>query len=571
MYDAIVIGSGFGGAVTAAKLTRNGRGVLMLEKGHRWRRPRPNDPAENLHLGAPITNLVDSRGYPKAAGDSDRYGNPNYVVRQSTDLKYVLFENPRNGTRSGGLFEDYIGDHIMVTVGRGYGGGSLVYSQVNLRAPSETFYEPEWQGLPFSRPALDPYYERAEQMLMTFQQGWEDLPGRGAVIADAMARAGIRCEPARLGNHRIATDADRGRPPVMNPWGRPIEPCNGCGFCTFGCIFDARQNLTLNYLAVAEDTGRLSVRTDAVAWNIERITGGYRVQWYDYRTGTWHWDDGRTVVCAAGAINSPELLLRARNLYGSLPNISSHVGWHVSGNGDAAFGILFPNLPADFKAQVYKGHVFSIVSYHWWYTKKFIIEDTGTAPLGVAKFPVRREGGDGRYWGPQLKALLRSHYGNDVVGLGGMGIDSADGRVTLNGDGKAQLEWTRSLVPGDRTFDLMESIRGACRTIAQAGGGELLREKEWSDNRRMLGVHPLGGCRMATSSAAGVVDARGQVFGYPGLYVIDGSIMPAAIGVNPALTIAAMAEKLSDGMLGYLSGGVRRPRSVVLARPVTVR
>src|SRR5205085_8871847 len=108
MYDAIVIGSGFGGAVTSAKLTTSGKTVLMLEKGHRWRRPNPNDPRENLHLGAPITNLVDSNGFPKPSGDADKWGNPQYVLRQSTDLKYVFFKFPQTQVRSGGLYEDYI-------------------------------------------------------------------------------------------------------------------------------------------------------------------------------------------------------------------------------------------------------------------------------------------------------------------------------------------------------------------------------------------------------------------------------------------------------------------------------
>ena len=107
--------------------------------------------------------------------------------------------------------------------------------------------------------------------------------------------------------------------------------------------------------------------------------------------------------------------------------------------------------------------------------------------------------------------------------------------------------------PGDRTYELLEGIRAACRQIAEAGGGELLHEQEWSDDRRMLGVHPLGGCRMARSRAAGVVNERGEVFGYPGLYVVDGSIMPSAIGVNPSLTIAAIAEKLSDGIRDALA------------------
>jgi cholesterol oxidase len=554
-YDAIVIGSGFGGAVTAAKLTSSGFDTLLLEKGHRWRRPRPGDASENLHLGAPLANLSDERGYPRAAADSDRWGNPHYVTRQSTDLRYIFYEHPETGARSGGLFEDYIGDRMMVTVARGYGGGSLVYSQVNLRAPSETFEEPGWRGLGVHRAGLDPYYDRVERMLLTFASDWEDVPRRGAVIADAMARAGVSCEPARLGNFRIARDADRGRPPVPNPWGRPVEPCNGCGYCTFGCIFDARQNLTLNYLAVAEDSGRLDVRTDAAAWTIEPLPGGYRVHWRDERTGGWRADAAQAVVVSAGAINSPELLLRARDLTRSLPDLSPQLGRHVSGNGDAVFGAFFPGLAADFKAEGHKGHVFSIVSYHWWRTGRFVIEDVGSAPLGAAKYPLRREGGDGRYWGPQVKNLLRGHYATDMVGIGGVGIDGSDGRVTIDRDGRAHLDWTRRLVPGDRTYEVIEGIRAACRLIAEAGGGELLHEEEWTDRRRMLGVHPLGGCRMARGRAAGVVDARGEVFGHPGLYVIDGSILPGAIGVNPSLTIAALAEKLSDGVRDALASG----------------
>jgi cholesterol oxidase len=551
MYDAIVIGSGFGGAVTAAKLTTNGKTVLLLEKGHRWRRPKWNDATENLHLGAPMSNLVDSNGFPKPA-DADKWGNPQYVLRQSTNLKYISFKSPQTKVRSGGLSEDYLGEHFGATVGRGYGGGSLIYSQIHLRAPSETFAEPGWTGLPFSRSSLNPYYAKVESTLLTFSQTWNDVPKRASVVAHSMAKLGITCEPARLGNYRIATNADKGKPPIVNKFGRPIEPCNGCGFCTFGCTFNARQSLMLNYLAQAEDSGRYNLKTDAVAWAVEPITGGYRVHWYNYRNGTWYYDDGKSVVLAAGAINSPELLLRSRDMYGMLPNLSAKVGYHVSGNGDAAFAALFPALPDTFKAELYKGHIMSLVTYNWWRTKRFVIEDVGTAPVGLAKFPLRREGGDGRYWGPQIKALLKQHYAKNIVGIGGMGIDNPDGRVTIDSTGNAQIDWTKPLVPGERTYELMQAIRAASAAIARAGGGELLHEKEWSDNRRMLTVHPLGGNRMATSVDQGVVDPRGMVFNYPGVFVIDGSIMPGAIGVNPAITIAAIAEKLSDDVLNWL-------------------
>src|SRR5262249_5916280 len=190
--------------------------------------------------------------------------------------------------------------------------------------------------------------------MLSFSQTWSDVPKRSAVIADSMARLGISCEPARLGNFRIATNADIGKPPILNKFNRPIQPCNGCGFCNFGCIFNARQSMMLNYLAQAEDTGRLNVRTDATAWTIEPITGGYRVHWYDYRSESYKFDDTKSVIMAAGAINSPELLLRSRDMYGMLTNLSSQVGYHVSGNGDLALGALFPNLPDTFKSQIYK-------------------------------------------------------------------------------------------------------------------------------------------------------------------------------------------------------------------------
>ena len=133
-----------------------------------------------------------------------------------------------------------------------------------------------------------------------------------------------------------------------------------------------------------------------------------------------------------------------------------------------------------------------------------------------------------------------------------MGLDAPDGRITLDEDGRPRVAWTKTLARGDRTHDLIEAIREACAAIVGAGVGELLHEKEWSDDHHYLSVHPVGGNRMAASIDQGVVDHRGMVFGYPGLFVMDGSIMPSAIGVNPALTIAAVAEKTSDDLVRYL-------------------
>jgi choline dehydrogenase-like flavoprotein len=532
MYDAIVIGSGFGGAVTAAKLTRNGRDVLLLEKGHRWRRPKPNDPGENIHLGAPLSNLVDERGHPKAAGDADRYGNPNYVLRQSTDLKYIFFESPRTGIRSGGV-RDHIGDRGG-DGGPRHGAGSLVYSQVN--SAVETFARLEGAAV---RPRhAGSYYERVSGCA-DVRQTWEDAEaGRDR---RRHGERGSGTKPARLGNFRIAR-APTADAPVMNPWGRPVSPATGAGSAP-SAASSTPPDLTLNYLAVAgtpasggdgrppspsEDPARLPGLTGR-ARAAPRGPIGMRRGW-----SSW-W----------GAISSQAALLPRPGLAGRRVTAST------ARLGQQRRHLRRCPQPADdLKAEVSRGTSFArvlpLVAVQEVYPRGH-----RHGPLGAAKFPLRREATTGatgaRAEGADARSLRDEHRGP-----GRKGID-AEGRVTLDRKGRPSSTGRDRLFRPPRVRAI-EGIRAACRMVAEAGGGELLHEKEWSDDRRMLGVHPLGGCRMATHAGAGVVDARGTVFGYPGLYVVDGSIMPSAIGVNPSLTIAAVAEKLSDGILEWLEG-----------------
>lgn len=593
-YDAIIIGSGFGGAVTAAKLTQAGATVLLLEQGHRWRVPQI--PSERVwRNGDEILNKWnvndEATGYPKSPGDTDSWGNPNYVLQQNTDLKYILYQFPGTSSQSGGLYEDYDSQlnpygsqsRFFITVGRGYGGGSLVYSMIHLRSPHETFQPLQNGGViwpaGYSRTELDPYYDRVEQVFPIWQLSYESgdprqVSKRAAVVADAMARAGISCDPIRLnlwGNRFAQTN----EPFFLNQHGIPVHRCTGCGFCTFGCIYDAKGTLPANYLAIAEQTGNLTVRTDAQAWAIEPTANGYNLHWRDQRTNTMMLDSCTIAISSGGSIGSPELLLRSK-MMGYLPNLSPHTGYHLSGNGDGAFGMLFNNLPADFKAEIYKGSIMNLISYHPWLNPtnglRFVLEDIATLPVGISKFAVRRQIGDIEpratdpcntdpaqgeqlYWGRYWKKLIKDNYTQNVLAIGVIGLDSPDGQVRIDDQGKAHISWNSTLQPGNRTYDLLNTASQLVEQIAAASpyGAERLRTQTWDDLRRYTSVHPVGGCRMSqygpTGLVGGVVDANGQVYNYPGLYVIDGSVMPGSVGVNPSHTIAAVAEKMSDGLI----------------------
>lgn len=593
-YDAIIVGSGFGGGITAAKLTQAGQRVLLLERGHRWRVPR--DSSEKIQrLGDEILNKWNvndpATGYPKSPGDTDTWGNPNYVLQQNTDLKYILDHFPGTENRSGGLFEDYDSDDnpygseskFFVTVGRGYGGGSLVYSMIHLRAPTETFQSAQNGGViwpdGYTRTDLNPYYDRIETIFPTWQLSYtsgdaRQVSKRASIIADAFAHAGLTCDPIRL-NLWGGRFAQADEPTFLNQYGVRVHRCTGCGFCTFGCIFEAKGATPTNYLATAEQTGNLTVRTDAHAWAIEPLAGGYRLHWIDRRNGRRRSDAAATVVVSAGAIGSPELLLRSRQM-GFLPNLSPHTGYHVSGNGDGVFGLFFNSLPADLKAELYKGSIMNLVSYDPWLNPtngiRFVLEEAGTLPVGLSKFAVRRENGDIEprandecntdpdqgaqlYWGRYWKAFIKANYAQNVLAVASIGLDAPDGRVQIDGQGQGHISWTTPMQAGNRTFDLLEAARQKIGQIAAASpyGGEVLHSQPWDDLRRIISVHPVGGCRMsdlgATGNDGGVVDGSGQVYNYPGLYVIDGSIMPGSVGVNPSHTIAAVAEKLSDGLV----------------------
>jgi cholesterol oxidase len=227
-------------------------------------------------------------------------------------------------------------------------------------------------------------------------------------------------------------------------------------------------------------------------------------------------------------------LLRSK---GYLPLLSDQVGRNLSGNGDIALGGLLP----DETFESYKGKIMGSISYGWW-DEGIVLEAAFALPIGpTAKYPTHLEGASPPYyWGLEHKHMMRE-YGNHVLFIAGLGLDGNDGVVTLDWMGRPKVSWKTS----PRSQHIYDAQIRAVREIIEALGGTMIMTHHMKTGE-VITAHPLGTSRMAGDASRGVVDENCRVFNYPNLYVVDGSVIPTAVGVNPALTIAAIAERVSE-------------------------
>jgi cholesterol oxidase len=517
-YEAVVIGSGFGGAVAACRLAQAGIDVAVVERGRRF---PPGTFARDL-------GRLDS-GWLWLG----KHGL--YDIRPFSDM--------------------------LCVVAAGYGGGSLAYANVAIRPPPQVF-EQAWPS-PYRRPVLDPYYDLAAHMLAVrpVQPDPETgaLPPKTLLMESAARRLGYSQSLFRP--NLAVTFADPGQPEVTrNRFGIPQRTCINCGECDIGCNVGAKNTLDHNYLALAERHGtQVGTLTEATA--LERAGRGYRVHLHQRGDReTRRVITARHVFVCAGALGSTELLLRSRDQHQTLPGLPPALGSGYSGNGDfIAFGhrtrdMVSPGSgPTITTAMVREA---SIGGRPEW----FLIEDGGysahLAGLVRALYPAQLVS-----LGIRTSAMKHLHAGRAAAGeitdetghtavLLVIGRDRANGRIELTGRRhRLRVRWdTAGHIP------LYAAQEAACREIVRALGGHLAATPTWRYLRQPVSVHNLGGCRMADNPAAGVVDTDGQVFGHPGLYVLDGAILPAATGVNPSHTITAVAERCVETAIRRITG-----------------
>jgi cholesterol oxidase len=536
-YDAIVIGTGFGGAVAACRLAQAGQRIAILERGRRY---PTSDPTKKFPRDLSLT----SRGflYDKDQG--------------LWDLKPI--------------------NEVLVVQGAGYGGGSLIYASAHIRADADVFAEGWPAG--FSRAALDPYYDLAAYMLdikpITESPG--GLPPKALLMKKIARQLG---REAQLFHPNLAVDLGEPGVPRRNKFGVEQRGCNHCGECSIGCNVGAKSSLDMNYLAVAEARGA-EVRTQCEVFSIEPTAAGYRVLYRDHRQeGATVSIEAKRVFLCAGAVNSTELLLRCRDEHRTLPRVNERLGAGYSSNGDYlsfAFDTAEPAEPS-------RGPTITtalVVDQRDGGDRSWFMIEEGGYPKELAwivKLLGARAGslgGTGDLLRDDVARRVReaSRQAGGGAGEGGantlfmlvMGRDRADGRIELTPAGKLRVRWeVRS------NMSLYSAEERVCADMARAAGGRLVESPLWRALNQPICPHNLGGCTMSDDPARGVTDPTGEVYGHPGLFVIDGAILPAATGVNPSSTIAAVAERNMEQIIRRIAGdpGWQAPERAA-ARPV---
>jgi cholesterol oxidase len=512
-YDALVIGTGFGGAVAACRLAQAGLTVRVLERGLR---------------------------YPKGGFPRD-------------------WENPLNGwlwKHGQGLFDVKLMQGMSVVQAAGYGGGSLIYANVHLRPPPETF-ESDWpEG--YSRESLDPYFDLVAHMLdlQPITASARGLPTKTQRMKDVARQLG---REAQFFYPDLAVRFAPAGEPLPNKFGVHQEGCNYCGECDIGCNVRAKNTLDLNYLAVAEQRGA-EVSTQAEATRIEPLSPegsrpeGYRVTFVDHGAGAVvRTVDARRVFLCAGAVNTTELLLRCRDEWGTLPDLNEKLGCRYSANGDfLAFALETRELwdPAEGPTITTS----MVVDQGKGKDKTWFLFQEGGHPGQVAgilqamdpcddlKVPVdllQKELVKALRKRSRAAASMEGERGRFQAVFLAMGRDRANGRLALRPlTGELEARWD---VPSN--LPLYRTQEQLCQDIARALGARAVYNPLWERLHIPVSVHNLGGCTMADESAYGVLDSGGQVHHYPGLYVLDGAALPSSTGVNPSSTIAAVAER----------------------------
>ncbi len=511
-FDYIVIGSGFGGSVSAMRLAEKGYSVLVIEKGRRWQ--------------------------PKEFPKTD-WNLPKYLWMPF--LKWF------------GIQKLTFFNEVFVISGVGVGGGSLVYANTHMM-PRESFYSNKlWSHFKDWKTVLTPYFERAKFMLGTTQYK-KDNP-EDIVLKEVAAEMGkadsfksVDGVGVYLGDSAKETD------PYFNGLGPLRRGCTECAACMVGCRVGAKNTLDKNYLWFAENMFGAQVLAETLVEKVEHVNGEYRIHtksstsWFSKNKKVYR---SKGLIVSGGVLGTVDLLLKQKYIHKTLPDLSDKLGENILTNSEMLSGVG----GADRKLN------------HGLAISRIFSPDENTQ-IEICKFP----DGSG--------AMM--HLGTLAVGPGSPPVRTAKllGALLTHPITFLKLFFTKA--PSDKgvIFLIMQTLENSMRirlrrglfgssmsmvndskqgvpTYIPVGQDALYRYAKKVNGVPMnalteitLGLastaHILGGCPMGKTKQDGVVDDFFRVHGYPDMYILDGSIMPCNLGVNPSLTITTFAEYAMD-------------------------
>jgi len=514
-FDAIVIGSGFGGAISACRLAEAGYKVLILERGRRW----------------------DKSNYPRRPEDPWTWNNDHPEKEQ-------------------GWLDLHVFPHMSVATGAAVGGGSLIYANISCEAPQSVFQTGWPKEITYTE--LKPHYDTVAKFMNVQPVPANQWTNRMKLMKEAADKTGagdrfrqldlaVSFDPAWTYSQSDPFNIVNSKR-FVNAQGVEQGTCVHLGNCDIGCDADAKNTLDRNYIPWAEKHGA-EVRPLHLVTDIQPLDGGYKVSFDQLGNGqrTPGSQTARVVIVAAGSLGSTELLLRCREINGTLPNISPFLGRGWSSNGDFLTPAFYdgravnpsqgPTITCaiDFLDRSYNG-------------ESFWIEDGGFPNL-LVDYLNRLDASPAKSEAAKLlldafRHLLQGDtLFQNVMPWFAQGVDAANGTLSihhslLTGEPCLNLAW--DIGKSKQTIDAIVSKH---REFSAATGGHPLVPPTWSLLHALVTPHPLGGCGMGDTALNGVVNHAGEVFNYHNLYVIDGAIVPEALGVNPSRTIGALAER----------------------------
>lgn len=537
-YDWIVVGSGFGGSVSALRLAEKGYRVAVLECGRRF----------------------GDDDFPKSTWDARRY-----------------FWAPRIGMR--GIFRLTPFKDVSVVSGCGVGGGSLGYANTLYVPPSQFFKDPQWGDLDDWENVLAPHYEEAQRMLGVVVHENDDPADQ--LLREFGEEIGVGDTYRKT---PVGVYLDNPGKTVPDPFfggeGPDRTGCKQCGRCMVGCPHGSKNTLVKNYLWLAERRG-VSVTPDRMVTEIRPLgsadgSEGYAVT--SERSGLFPGRGRRTltargVVVAAGPLGTNRLLQRCR-LGGSLPRISSRLGELVRTNSEMILAVTVPDdYPDDLTKRVAitssiypdpHTHIETVTygkagdSMSTLYTLMVGDGTRVTRPLKLLAQIIRHPGRFAKTlwpggWSRRTIILLVMQTLDNAIAL----------RPKLKRSGDVRLQTEQDPEKPNPTF--IPVANQAAEWFAERTGGIAQSSTTEALFNIPTTAHILGGAVIGHSPEDGVVDARQRVFGYENLLVCDGAAVPANVGVNPSLTITALAEHAMSHIPE--APGAAEPRQPEAARP----
>ena len=548
-FDVVVVGSGFGGSVTSYRLAEAGMSVCLLERG------KPYPPGS----------------FPRSPWETARN-----------------FWDPSEGMH--GLWDVWSFRGLGGIVASGLGGGSLVYSNVVLRKDRSTFVKEDlanggYEYWPVTYEDLEPHYARHEQMLTAtpypFDRPPYDRTYKTRAMQEASTQLGLEWLLPPLALAFAGPDDAPGEPvrnDAPNLHGRTRLTCRLCGECNIGCNYGSKNTLDFNYLSLASLHGAAIKTRCEVKEFAPRAGGGFTIDYVDH--GDAVEGEKRTIepprhritadrlILSAGSFGTTYLLLKNRDAF---PALSEKLGTRLCGNGDIlmlamkakedgdrprivdpGFGpVITSTVRVKDEAEGGPGRAYYIQDGGHPQIVNWMIETS--YQLGVLRRLIRAALRLVKLW---LRLVRRSEIGREIADAFGpatlsstsfplfsMGRDIPDGKMKLTSDGYLDVDWTTR-----RSKVFFGNVRKTGEQMAHALHADFLDNLPWYLGRSLT-VHPLGGCPMGRNEQEGVVDSYGRVFGYPGLYIADGSIMPGPVGPNPSNTIAALSHRIAEQLI----------------------